>query len=112
MTSGYLFTLGNDYVLISKYDIGGNYRQLSPGTGTPLPSGFKVQGTNRLEADCSGGAGDQAVTLVFRVNGGVAAEATDSKDPLAAGTVALLAEAYEDSKDAVEVEFDNLVVKA
>jgi hypothetical protein len=41
----------------------------------------------------------------------VAAEATDSKDRLAAGTVALLAEAYEKSTAAVDVEFDNLVVK-
>jgi hypothetical protein len=110
--SGYLFTLGNDYVSISKYGIDGNYRQLSPGTGARLPSGFKANGTNHLEADCSGGEGGQAVTLVFTVNGQVAAEATDSKDPLAAGTIALLAEAYENSKDAVEVDFDNLVVKA
>ena len=68
--------------------------------------------TNRLEADCSGGEGDQAVSLVFRVNGQVAAKATDSKDPLTTGTVALLAEAYEDSKKAVEVQFDNFVVQA
>jgi hypothetical protein len=82
--SGYLFTLGNDYVSISKYGVDGSYRQLSAAVGTPLPSGFKLNGSNRLEADCSGGEGDQAVSLVFRVNGQVAANATDSKDPLTA----------------------------
>jgi hypothetical protein len=71
-----------------------------------------VNGTNRLEADCKGGEGDEAVGLAFRVNGEVAAEATDSKDPLTAGTVALVAETYEDAKEAVEVEFDNFVVQA
>jgi tetratricopeptide (TPR) repeat protein len=110
--SGYLFTLANDYVNISKYGVDGNYRQLSAATGTPLPSGFKVNGTNRLEADCRSGDGDQAVSLVFRVNGQVAAKATDSKDPLTAGTVALLAETYEESKKAVEVDFDNFAVEA
>jgi hypothetical protein len=57
-----------------------------------------ANGTNRLEADCRSGDGDQAVSLVFRVNGQVAAKATDSKDPLAAGTVALLAEATKSRK--------------
>jgi hypothetical protein len=57
-----------------------------------------VNGTNRLEADCNGGEGDEAVSLVFRVNGQVAAEATDTKDRLAAGTVALVAEAYEEAE--------------
>jgi hypothetical protein len=42
----------------------------------------------------------------------VAAEATDTKDRLAAGTVALVAEAYEEAEKAVEVEFDNFVVQA
>jgi tetratricopeptide (TPR) repeat protein len=107
--SGYLFMLGNDYVDIFKYGVDGTYRQLKDGA---LPSAFKVNSTNRLEATCSGGEGDQAVSLVFKVNGQVAAQATDSKDPLTTGTVALLAEAYEDSKTAVEVQFDNLVVQA
>ncbi|HKH55672.1 MAG TPA: toll/interleukin-1 receptor domain-containing protein [Propionibacteriaceae bacterium] len=111
-SSGYLFMVANDYVVISKYGIDGNYTQLSDDTGLPLPSGFKVNGTNRLEADCKGGEGDEAVGLAFRVNGEVAAEATDSKDPLTAGTVALVAETYEDAKEAVEVEFDNFVVQA
>jgi hypothetical protein len=110
--SGYLFTLANDYVNISKYGIDGSYRQLSAATGTPLPSGFMANGTNRFEADCRSGDGDQAVSLVFRVNGQVAAKATDSEDPLTAGTVALLAEAYEESKKAVEVDFDNFAVEA
>jgi hypothetical protein len=96
--SGYLFMLGNENVWISQYGTDGRYRLLTPETGIPLPSGFKVNGINRLEADCTGGEKDQAVSLVFRVNGKVAARATDSKDPLTAGTVALLAEAYEESK--------------
>jgi hypothetical protein len=111
-SSGYLFMVANDYVSVSKYGIDGNYTQLSDARGLPLPSGFKENGTNRLEADCNGGEGDKAVRLVFRVNGQVAAEATDSKDPLVAGTVALVAEAYEEAEKAVEVEFDNFVVQA
>jgi hypothetical protein len=111
-TSGYLFTVGNDYVNISKYGMDGSYKQLSDVNGLPLPSGFKVNGTNRLEANCNGGEGDGAVSLVFRINGQVAAEATDTKDLLTAGTVALVAETYEDPKKAVEVEFDNFVVQA
>jgi hypothetical protein len=109
--SGYLFMLGNENVWISKYGIDGRYQLLTPETGIPLPSGFKVSSTNRLEAGCSGGEGDQAVGLVFTVNGAVAAKATDSKDPLSTGTVALLAEAYEESKKAIEVDFDNFVVE-
>jgi hypothetical protein len=111
-SSGYLFMVANNYVIISKYGTGGSYTQLSDDAGLPLPSGFKVNGTNRLEADCNGGDGDEAVSLVFRVNGQVAAEATDTKDRLAAGTVALVAEAYEEAEKAVEVEFDNFVVQA
>jgi hypothetical protein len=110
--SGYLFMVGNDYVNISKYGVDGSYTQLSDDTGLPLPSGFKVNGTNRLEADCFSDEGDEAVHLVFRANGKVAAEATDSKDPLTVGTVALVAEAYEEAEKAVEVEFDNFVVQA
>jgi hypothetical protein len=70
-----------------------------------------VNGTNRLEAACFSDDGDQDVHLVFKVNGQVAAQETDSKDPLTAGTVALLAEAYEESTKAIEVEFDNFVVR-
>jgi hypothetical protein len=110
--SGYLFMVGNDYVNISKYGVDGSYTQLSDDTGLPLPAGFKVNGTNRLEADCFSDEEDEAVHLVFRVNGKVAAEATDSKGPLTAGTVALVAEAYEEAEKAVEVEFDNFVVQA
>ena len=110
--SGYLFTVGDDYVNISKYGIDGTYTQLSDDAGLPRPSGFKVNGTNRLEADCNGGEGDEAVSLVFRINGQVAAEATDTKDLLTAGTVALVAETYEEAEKAVEVEFDNFVVQA
>ena len=111
-SSGYLFTVGNDYVNISKYGLDGSYTQLSESTGLPLPAGFKVNGTNRLEADCRGVDGGKAVNLLFRVNGQVAAEATDSENLLTSGTVALVAEAYEEAKKAVEVEFDNFVVQA
>lgn len=72
-----------------------------------------MNSTNGLRAECSGGEEDHAVSIVFRVNGqALAAEATDSKDPLTTGTVALLAETYEEAKRAVEVEFDNFVVRA
>ena len=111
-SSGYLFMVGSNYVIISKHGVDGSYTPLSDDTGLPRPFGFKVNEANRLAADCFSDEGDEAVHLVFRVNGKVAAEATDSKDPLTAGTVALVAETYEDAKAAVEVEFDNFVVQA
>ena len=109
--SGYLLILGSENVWISKYGVDGRYRLLTPDTGIPLPSAFEVKSTNRLEAECSGGEGDQAVSLAFRVNGQVAAKATDSEDPLTAGTVALLGSLRRVEK-AVEVDFDNFAVEA
>jgi hypothetical protein len=106
---GYVFNVGRDYFSIAKYDTNGDWREIGP--SYPLPSGFDVNASHHLEADCRSDERNQAVHLVFTVNGLVIADETDSENPLNGGTVALFAAAYEDA-DAVEVEFDNFVVQA
>jgi hypothetical protein len=106
---GYVFNVGDDYLSIAKYDTNGDFREIGPSHS--LPSGFKMNASHHLEADCRSDEGDQAVHLVFTVNGLVIAEETDSENPLTGGTVALFAVAF-DNAEAVEVEFDNFVVQA
>jgi hypothetical protein len=104
---GYAFTVGPDYVSISKLGVDGSYREV---VSQPLPEGFNTAGINHLRAVCSD-EGDQAGThLVFSMNDNQVAEATDTENPLGVGTVALFAATSKDSKKAVEVEFDNFDV--
>ena len=88
--------------------VDGSYREI---VSQPLPEGFNTVGINHLRAVCRSDDGGQAGThLVFSVNDNQAAEATDTENPLGAGTVALFAATFKDSKKAVEVEFDNFDV--
>jgi hypothetical protein len=103
---GYEFTLGGDYVNIAKYsNTNSDWVELATG-GIPA---IDINATNRLEAVCSS-EGQQAVRLVFSVNGKKVAEATDTKNPFSTGTVGLFAGTGSDSKTAVEAEFDNFVI--
>lgn len=70
-----------------------------------------INARNRLQAVCSSDEGQQAVHLVFWVNGEKVAEATDTKDPLLTGTVRLFAGTGPNAKTAVEAEFDNFAVR-
>ena len=63
---------------------------------------------NRLDADCDGDEG--SVYLNFYVND-VVIEWTDTANPLPIGTIALFATSEETAHTAIEVEFDNFVVK-
>jgi len=106
-TGFYQFTIGNDYVDIAKSsNIGSDWVQLRV-AGLPA---IDVNATNRLEAVCTRGRGQQAVHLVFSVNGKKVAEATDTKNPYGTGTVGVFAATGRDAKTAVEAEFDDFVV--
>jgi hypothetical protein len=107
---GYVFNVGRDYFSIAKYDTNGDWLEIGP--SHPLPSGFDPNASHHLEADCCSDERNHAVHLVFTVNSLVIAAETDSENPLTAGTVALFAAAYKESEEAVEVEFDNFVVRA
>ncbi len=103
----YQFTIGNDYVDIAKSsNIGSDWVQLRV-AGLPA---IDVNATNRLEAVCTRGRGQQAVHLVFSVNGKKVAEATDTKNPYGTGTVGVFAATGRDAKTAAEAEFDDFVV--
>jgi hypothetical protein len=106
-TGFYQFTIGNDYVDIAKSsNISSDWVQL---TTAGLPA-IDVNATNRLEAVCTRERGQQAVHLVFSVNGKKVAEATDKKNPYGSGTVGVFAATGQDAKTAAEAEFDNFVV--
>ena len=106
---GYVFNVGRNYVSIAKYNTNGDWREIGP--SYPLPSGFDVNAFHHFEADCRSDERNEAVHLVFAVNGLIIADETDSENLLTGGTIALFATAYENA-DAVEVEFDNFVVQA
>lgn len=68
-----------------------------------------VSATNRLQAVCTDDPTRNAVHLAFTVNGR-SVQVTDTTDPLRSGTVAIVAAtAYGDTRNSVEVEFDNVV---
>ena len=71
-------------------------------------SAIKANGINRIKAECS--SVGQGVHLVLTLDGQVVAEATDRTDPIETGTVGLFAATDQDSKKAIEAEFDNFVV--
>jgi len=73
-------------------------------------NGLNQTEKSRLQAVCTSEQGQQAVHLVFSVNGRVVAEAIDTKDPFSTGTVGLLVGTGPAAKTAVEAEFDNFVV--
>jgi hypothetical protein len=70
---------------------------------------LNVNAKNRLQAVCTSEQGQQAVHLVFSVNGRVI-KATDTKAPFQAGTVGLLVGTDPDAKTPTEAEFDNFAV--
>lgn len=74
-----------------------------------MPSGaLKVGGKNRLQADCAGTDGEEAVHLAFSVNGQEVAKETDTQKPYTTGSVGFLV--YAGPKAAAEAEFDNFAV--
>jgi hypothetical protein len=79
---------------------------------------FDPDASNHLAAECTTAEDGQSVHLVFTVNGAVVAETTDSDRPLPAGAVGVWAamapkpQTATQPLTAVEVEFDDFVVRA
>jgi hypothetical protein len=71
---------------------------------------LNVNAKNRLQAVCTSEQGQQAVHLIFSVNGRVVIEATDKTAPFPTGTVGILVATGPDAKTSVEAEFDNFAV--
>jgi len=104
----YAFIIWSGYVAIAKYDSSG-YHELKT-ADTPA---VHANATNRMQGECTTVEGQQAVRLVFSVNGQVVADVTDTQNPLQAGTVGLGVKAGTNAHKAgkaVEAEFDNFVV--
>ena len=62
-----------------------------------------------MQVACASVEGQQAVHLLFFVNGRLVAEYTDTEDPLLTGTVGLEVGTFE-AKSAGVAEFDDFVV--
>jgi hypothetical protein len=102
----YALSAGEKFVSIEKYvGVDPYYFELAY-----EPVVYDVSATNRLQASCTSDDGEQSVHLVFSVNGSVVAEATDTDDPLADGTVGLWVAMVPGTRDATEAAFDNFVV--
>ena len=103
----YVFTIWDDSIQIAKLLDHAPWYVLLKSVGLDA---LNVNAKNRLQAVCTSEQGQQAVHLVFSVNGRVVVEATDTKTPFLTGTVGLLVGTGPDAKTAVEAEFDNFVV--
>jgi hypothetical protein len=103
----YQFLIGDGYISIAKsLDHDPYYTTLKEAAPA-----VDINASNRLQAVCSSDEGQQAVHLVFWVNGEKVAEATDTKDPLLTGTVGVFVATGPDAKTAVEAEFDDFAVR-
>jgi hypothetical protein len=102
VTNFYAFTIWDHSVQIEKYTGSAPYYH-----SLKVGPGVDPNAKNRLQAACSSDEGQQAVHLVFSVNGQVVAEATDKDNPLLTGTVGLLVAT---GPRGFEAEFDNFVV--
>jgi len=105
--NAYAFGIWDDSIQIAKYLDHAPWYILLKNVGLEA---LHVNAKNRLQAVCTSAQGQQAVHLVFSVNGRVVAEATDTKNPLPTGTVGIFVANGPDAKTAVEAEFDNFVV--
>jgi hypothetical protein len=103
--SAYTFVIGSDYVAIDKFTRGA-FEEL---TSDPMPA-VSPNGTG-MKAECWSNEGQRSVNLVFYVNGQIVSHHTDSNDPLPTGTVGLVVQTGAEAKEAIEVEFDNFVVR-
>jgi hypothetical protein len=98
------FDIADSGVAIGKVTNGSNFEPLAA-TTAPV----QANAWNRLRAVCTSVEGQQAVHLVFWVNGKKLADVTDTKNPFTGGTVGLFA-ATDQGQTAVEAEFDNFAV--
>jgi hypothetical protein len=98
----YIFTISDNYAKISKN--GAEYKILKE-ADTPVDA----RAPNRMQAACASVEGQQAVHLLFFVNGRLVGDYTDTEDPLLTGTVGLEVGTFQ-AKSAGVAEFDDFVV--
>lgn len=101
----YLFGVSDDYAKIVKMSSSDPYAVL---WDKRLP--LDANAMNRLDAECTGDEGGQAVRLAFSVNGQLVEELTDRKDPLPAGSVGLFLGSAKEAQTESVAEFDDVVV--
>jgi hypothetical protein len=104
-TSWYAFELEDNRVTILRHPAHGDTTALDTGVAP-----VQLDGTNQLAASCDGDDEGTYVYLHLYVNGQLVAEKTDDTDPLPAGGVGLYTFGPL-AQTAMEVEFDNFVVR-
>jgi hypothetical protein len=100
--SGYLFSIGDGKVAISKR-VGNDSVKLSE-----VGSAIDPTVVNPMQVECTTDA-RQVVHLAFEVDGQLVAEADDADNPLLTGTVGMVAGAG--GENGIETEFDNVAVR-
>lgn len=100
----YQFGISSGYASISKY-VDGNYKLIAQDLTAPV----RANGTNQLQATCASAGSQNAVHLVFWVNGKKILDKIDRTNPITKGTVGLIAYASSNSQPGI-AEFDNFIV--
>jgi hypothetical protein len=104
----YLFVISDNYAKIVKLP---NYETLvEVDTLREFDTPVNPDAKNRLQAECTSDEGEEAVRLVFSVNGVEVADEKDTENPLPPGTVGLYIETSKEAEIAGVAEFDNFVV--
>ena len=104
-SSDYEFQINQGKTYIAKY-VNSNSTTLVNGTFTAAPS----NGKNQLRAACTSTGNQNAVHLVFWVNGKKVDDTTDWTNPHRLGGVGLIAEKVSSATSAVEVGYHNFIV--
>jgi hypothetical protein len=102
--SAYAFVVGDGHLEIGKRTSSSDYQVLKVVQAPAVDADAK----NHLSVNCNGDEGSVYLNLYV---GDDFVEWTDSENPLPIGTVGLFVSSLEDAQTAVEVEFDNFVVK-
>ncbi len=104
--SDYEFSISQGYAEIDK-SLNGDFKVLAGGTTTAV----NTNGENQLRAECTNVAGQNAVHLVFWVNGQKVQDVVDRKNTLTKGIVGLFVSRTSGKKNVDLVEFDNFTVR-
>ena len=104
-SSNYEFQMNQGKAYIVKY-ANSNFTTLANGTFTAAPS----NGENQLRAACTSAGNQNAVHLVFWVNGKKVGDTTDWTNSYRLGAIGLIAEKVSSATSAVEVGYHNFIV--
>jgi hypothetical protein len=102
----YEFQIQQGYVQIIKY-VNGDPKTLAASSMAT----WRANGSNQLRVSCTRAGDQNAVHLVFWVNGKKLGDAIDRTSPLANGMVGLITDRTGGTKTVTSVEFDNFVVR-